>query len=80
MTEALRPAGSPCPKCGRPIKRRGSAASEDRVLMRCPGCGWTAAWQRPGTVPAQGTIDQAVDDLRWLRGEPPVRRIKVVKF
>ena len=80
MTDALRPEGSPCPRCGRPIERRGSAASEDRVLMRCLGCGWTAAWQRPGTVPADGTPEQIVDDLRWYRGEPPARRVKVVRF
>lgn len=80
MTDALRPAGSPCPRCGRPIERRGSAASEDRILMRCRSCGWTAAWQRPGTAPADGPLDKQVDDLRWLRGEPPARRVKVVRF
>lgn len=81
MPSHLRPEGSPCPECGRPIERRASARTGDEILMRCRSCGWNAYWRRPGADPVNGTAAQTADDLAWLSGSGGERRAcRVIDF
>ena len=68
MSGALRPAGSPCPACGAPIARRRSASDPGAVMMRCPACGWSGVWRRPGAAPRDGSPAEVAADLGWLGG------------
>lgn len=72
--DVLRPVGSPCPGCGAPIERRRAASDPAEALMRCPRCGWSATYRKPGAPPREGPAGAACDDLNWLMGRDPAPR------